>query len=98
MTENKMAVMPVGKLIFEMSLPPLFSMFLQSIWIGADINVLIAGHLRKREQEEANKTVTLGLILSFLVGIILNITVLLIISPYFKSFTENNDISVIHQI
>ncbi len=127
MAENKMAVMPVGKLIFEMSLPPLFSMFLQysynlldsafvarlsenalmavslsfpittlmnavSIWIGVGINVLIAGHLGKREQEEANKTVTLGLILSFLVGIILNITVLLIISPYFKSFTENNDI------
>ena len=127
MAENKMEVMPVGKLIFEMSLPPLFSMFLQysynlldsafvarlsenaltavslsfpittlmnavSIWIGVGINVLIAGHLGKGEQEEANKTVTLGLILSFLVGIILNITVLLIISPYFKSFTENNDI------
>lgn len=29
MAENKMAVIPVGKLIFEMSLPPLFSMFLQ---------------------------------------------------------------------
>jgi Na+-driven multidrug efflux pump len=29
MAENKMAVLPVGKLIFEMSLPPLFSMFLQ---------------------------------------------------------------------
>ena len=29
MAENKMEVMPVGKLIFEMSLPPLFSMFLQ---------------------------------------------------------------------
>ena len=63
-----------------------------SIWIGVGINVLIAGHLGKREQEEANKTVTLGLILSFLVGIILNITVLLIIPQYFKSFTENNDI------
>ena len=61
MAENKMAVMPVGKLIFEMSLPPLFSMFLQSIWIGVGINVIIAGHLGKREQEEANKTVALGL-------------------------------------
>jgi len=29
MAENKMEVMPVGKLIFEMSLQPLFSMFLQ---------------------------------------------------------------------
>ena len=38
-----------------------------SIWIGVGINVLIAGHLGKREQEEANKTVTLGLIL-FLFG------------------------------
>ena len=63
-----------------------------SIWIGVGINVIIAGHLGKREQEEVNKTVTLGLILSFLVGIILNITVLLIIPQYFKSFTENNDI------
>ena len=90
----QMAVMPVGKLIFEMSLPPLFSMFLQysynlldsafvarlsenaltavslsfpittlmnavSILIGVGINVLIAGHLGKREQEESNKTFTL---------------------------------------
>ena len=28
-TENKMAVMPVGKLIWQMSIPPLISMFLQ---------------------------------------------------------------------
>ena len=28
-TNNKMAVAPVGKLIWQMSLPPLISMFLQ---------------------------------------------------------------------
>ena len=29
-TNNKMAVAPVGKLIWQMSIPPLISMFLQS--------------------------------------------------------------------
>ena len=28
-TNNKMAVVPVGKLIWQMSIPPLISMFLQ---------------------------------------------------------------------
>ena len=28
-TDNKMAVAPVGKLIWQMSIPPLISMFLQ---------------------------------------------------------------------
>ena len=96
-TNNKMAVAPVGKLIWQMSLPPLISMFLQysynlidsafvarlsenaltavslsfpittlmnaaSIWIGVGVNVLIAGYLGERKQDEANITVTHGLL------------------------------------
>ena len=87
-TNNKMAVAPVGKLIWQMSIPPLISMFLQysynlidsafvarlsenaltavslsfpittlmnatSIWIGVGVNVLIAGYLGQRKQNEA---------------------------------------------
>ena len=88
-TNNKMAVAPVGKLIWQMSIPPLISMFLQysynlidsafvarlsenaltavslsfpittlmnaaSIWIGVGVNVLIAGYLGQKKQDEAN--------------------------------------------
>ena len=99
-TSNKMAVAPVGKLIWQMSIPPLISMFLQysynlidsafvarlsenaltavslsfpittlmnaaSIWIGVGVNVLIAGYLGQKKQDEANTTVTHGLLLAF---------------------------------
>mgnify|MGYP000122658375 CR=1 FL=1 len=102
-TNNKMAVAPVGKLIWQMSIPPLISMFLQysynlidsafvarlsenaltavslsfpittlmnatSIWIGVGVNVLIAGYLGQRKQNEANTTVTHGLLLAFGIG------------------------------
>ena len=88
-TNNKMAVAPVGKLIWQMSIPPLISMFLQysynlidsafvarlsenaliavslafpittlmnsaSIWIGVGVNVLIAGYLGQKKQDDAN--------------------------------------------
>lgn len=126
-TENKMAVMPVGRLICQMSAPPLTSMFLQysynmidsafvaqlsesaltavslsfpittlmcsaSIWIGVGINVLIAGYLGKKDQDAANTTVTLGLLLSFVVGVLLNAAALLVIRPYFAAFTDNAEI------
>ena len=96
-TNNKMAVTPVGRLILQMSIPPLISMFLQysynlidsafiarlsenaltavslsfpittlmnaaSIWIGVGVNVLIAGYLGEKKQDEANTTVTHGLL------------------------------------
>ena len=108
-TNNKMAVAPVGKLIWQMSIPPLISMFLQysynlidsafvarlsenaliavslafpittlmnaaSIWIGVGVNVLIAGYLGQKKQDEANATVTHGLLLAFGIGALLNLT------------------------
>ena len=126
-TNNKMAVAPVGKLIWQMSIPPLISMFLQysynlidsafvarlsenaltavslsfpittlmnatSIWIGVGVNVLIAGYLGQRKQNEANTTVTHGLLLAFGIGALLNLLSLLIMKPYFGAFTNNEEI------
>ena len=117
-TNNKMAVTPVGKLIWQMSIPPLISMFMQysynlidsafvarlsenaltavslsfpittlmnatSIWIGVGVNVLIAGYLGQRKQNEANTTVTHGLLLAFGIGALLNLLSLLIMKLYF---------------
>ena len=115
-TENKMSKLSVNKLIIQMSLPPLFSMFLQysynfidsifiaklgevalaavslsfpittlmnslSVWIGVGVNVMIAGYLGKKENSKANSTVTLGLLLSFLIGTLVNIIILLTTKP-----------------
>ena len=126
-TNNKMAVAPVGKLIWQMSIPPLISMFLQysynlidsafvarlsenaltavslsfpittlmnatSIWIGVGVNVLIAGYLGQKKQDEANTTVTHGLLLAFGIGALLNLLSLLIMKLYFRAFTNNEEI------
>lgn len=126
-TNNKMAVAPVGKLIWQMSIPPLISMFLQysynlidsafvarlsenaliavslafpittlmnaaSIWIGVGVNVLIAGYLGQKKQDDANTTVTHGLLLAFGIGALLNLLALLIMKPYFRAFTNNEEI------
>ena len=128
-TSNKMAVAPVGKLIWQMSIPPLISMFLQysynlidsafvarlsenaltavslsfpittlmnaaSIWIGVGVNVLIAGYLGQKKQDEANATVThgFGLLLAFGIGALLNLLSFLIMKPYFRAFTNNEEI------
>ncbi len=126
-TNNKMAVAPVGRLIWQMSIPPLISMFLQysynlidsafiarlsenaltavslsfpittlmnaaSIWIGVGVNVLIAGYLGEKKQDEANTTVTHGLLLAFGIGALLNLLSLLIMKLYFRAFTNNEEI------
>ena len=122
--ENLMGTMPIPKLIVKMSLPPVFSMFLQysynlidsafvaqlsenaltavslsfpitalmtaaSVWLGVGINILIAGYLGEKEPEKANRAVTHSLLLSLLVGALLNIVVLLVMRPYFSAFTSD---------
>ena len=39
-TDNKMAVAPVGKLIWHMSIPPLISMFLQYSYNLIDLSLI----------------------------------------------------------
>ena len=63
-----------------------------SIWIGVGVNVLIAGYLGERKQDEANITVTHGLLLAFGIGALLNLLSLLIMKPYFRAFTNNEEI------
>ena len=126
-TNNKMAVAPVGKLIWQMSIPPLISMFLQysynlidsafvarlsenaltavslsfpittlmnaaSIWIGVGVNVLIAGYLGQKKQDEANANSEIARLLAFGIGALLNLLSLLIMKPYFRAFTSNEEI------
>jgi Na+-driven multidrug efflux pump len=63
-----------------------------SIWIGVGVNVLIAGYLGQKKQDEANETVTHGLLLAFGIGALLNLMSLLIMKPYFRAFTNNEEI------
>ena len=63
-----------------------------SIWIGVGVNVLIAGYLGQKKQDEANTTVTHGLLLAFGIGALLNLLSLLIMKPYFRAFTNNEEI------
>ena len=46
----------------------------------------------KKRQDKANSVVTMGLILSLSVGIIVNIIVLLTMTPYYSAFTEDSRI------
>lgn len=61
-----------------------------SIWIGVGVNVLIAGYLGQNNQKKADSATTLGLILSFIIGVIANISALFFIKPYYVALTENN--------
>lgn len=63
-----------------------------SIWIGVGVNVLIAGYLGQNNQKKANAAVTLGLLLSVLIGVTVNITTLFCIQPYYAAFTQNSAI------
>ena len=61
-----------------------------SIWIGVGVNVLIAGYLGQNNQKKADSATTLGLILSFIIGVIVNISALFFIKPYYAVFTEDH--------
>lgn len=60
-----------------------------SVWIAVGTNILIAGHLGRHDQDAANHCAAQGLVLSVMCGIILNIAALLIMRPYFHSFTDS---------
>ncbi len=126
-TENKMAYKPVGRLIMQMSAPPIISMFMQysynlvdsmfvarineqalaavslsfpittlmnalSVWIGVGVNVLIAGYLGQNRQTKADSAATLGLLISVIVGAIINMAALFAMKPYYAAFTQNSEI------
>ncbi len=61
-----------------------------SIWIGVGVNVLIAGYLGQGDQKKADSATTLGLTLSFIIGVLVNAVVLFFIKPYYAAFTESS--------
>lgn len=61
-----------------------------SIWIGVGVNVLIAGYLGQGDQKKADSATTLGLTLSFIIGVLVNAAVLFFIKPYYAAFTESS--------
>ena len=63
-----------------------------SVWIGVGVNVLIAGYLGQNNRKKADSAATLGLLLSVLVGVTVNIAALLVIKPYYAAFTQNSEI------
>ncbi len=63
-----------------------------SVWIGVGVNVLIAGYLGQNNRKKADSAATLGLLLSVLVGVTVNIAALLVIKPYYAVFTQNSEI------
>ncbi|MDD5923852.1 MAG: MATE family efflux transporter [Clostridia bacterium] len=124
---NKMETTPILKLIMQMSLPPLISMFMQfsynmvdcmfvaqisekaltavslvfpittlmlslAIGMGVGINVLISSRLGQKNQNEANNVVTNGIIITFIVGLIMNICVYFVAKPFISSFTTDKEI------
>lgn len=76
----------------SLSFPITTLMNASSVWVGVGINVLIAGYLGRKEQIKADNVTTTGLIVSFVLGAILNILALLVMKPYFLSFTDNAEI------
>ena len=67
-------------------------MVAMSIGIGVGVNVLIARYLGQKNQDMANSVVSNGIILSAACGVIVTIVVLLIMKPFFASFTEDPSI------
>lgn len=76
----------------SLSFPITTLMLSLSIWVGVGINVLIAGYLGERKQDEANAVTTLGLIISLLLGACVNILVMVFMKSYYAAFTTDYQI------
>ena len=63
-----------------------------SVWIGVGVNVLIAGYLGQKNQQKANSAAALGVVISVIVGVLINFLSLFIINPYYSAFTQNKEI------
>ncbi|MDY5964203.1 MAG: MATE family efflux transporter, partial [Peptostreptococcus porci] len=73
----------------SLSFPITTLMLAMSIGIGVGINVLISKNLGCKNFDEANSVVTHGLLISTVLGIILNLIILLIIKPYFRAIIQD---------
>ncbi|MDY6231413.1 MATE family efflux transporter [Peptostreptococcus porci] len=76
----------------SLSFPITTLMLAMSIGIGVGINVLISKNLGGKNFDEANSVVTHGLLISSVLGIVLNLIILLMIKPYFKAIIQDYSI------
>ncbi|SFE53825.1 MATE family efflux transporter [Peptostreptococcus sp. D1] len=76
----------------SLSFPITTLMLAMSIGIGVGINVLISKNLGGKNFDEANSVVTHGLLISTVLGIVLNLIILLIIKPYFRAIIQDYSI------
>ncbi|MDO5775720.1 MAG: MATE family efflux transporter [Eubacteriales bacterium] len=63
-----------------------------SIGLGVGINVVIARSLGRKEQDKANEVVTLGILMAFVLGVLLNALTAVFMGGYFRSFTTDEEI------
>ena len=76
----------------SLSFPVTSMMCAASIGLGVGINVHIARSLGRREQDRADESVTMGILLAFLCGIVLNAVALAVTPAYFAAFTGDPEI------
>ena len=107
--ENKMGTMPVGKLVFNMSLPMMISMTavslafpLQTLLIavatgtGVGMNALLSKSLGERNFKKANKIADNAAFIyaiSYIVFLILGFT---IVKPFYASQIGNADVEIMN--
>ena len=65
-------------------------MVAMSIGLGVGVNVLIARYLGQKNQDMADSVVSNGIILSAACGAVVTLVVLLIMKPFFASFTDDH--------
>ncbi len=98
--ENKMAVMPVNRLMLNMGIPMIISMMLQAVYNIVDsafvanidevgVNALLAKSMGQNNLEKAAKTAGNGVFLMGVIYIIFLLFALFGTKPYIASQTEN---------
>ena len=63
-----------------------------AIGFGVGINAVIAFFLGAGDEDTANRAATLGMVLSLLHGVVLGVLASIIINPFLRAFTHNDEI------
>ena len=98
-TENKMGTMPIGRLVFNMSLPMMISMLVQALYNIVDsifVSRICEDALTavSHKYDEANKIGINGAVLyafSYVIFLILGLT---IVKPFYMSQIGNADVEI----
>ena len=86
-TGNKMGVMPIRKLIVNMSVPMMISMLVQALY-----NIVDSIFVAKISENKSDKAANNGIFLAFLSFVVSAILGLTITGPFIRSQTSSTDI------